>query len=292
MIGYVFAGQGSQYEGMGKDLYDGSPAARHLFEQANEILGFSLTDVMFNGTAEDLRQTKVTQPALFVHAIAQVLLAGEDFRPAAVAGHSLGELSALVAVGTLSFEQGLRLVNERALAMQRACEHARGAMAAVIGLDDAVVEALCAEVGLEAVVPANYNCPGQLVISGTEEGVAAAVAKCDAAGGRTVMLSVGGAFHSPLMAPAREQLQLAIEATPFAVPLCPIYQNVDALPETDPANIKAKLIAQLTGAVRWTQTLQHMMAAGITEFVEVGGNGKVLQGFVKKIDRRFPTGKL
>ncbi len=292
MKAFVFPGQGAQFEGMGKDLYASSEQARALFEQANEILGYRITDVMFEGTAEDLRQTKITQPAIFLHSIVKARLAGDAFRPEAVAGHSLGEFTALVAAGALTFEDGLRLVQQRAMAMQRACEAVPGTMAAIIGLDEAVVEQICAEID-EVVVPANYNSPGQLVVSGTVEGVERAVEKAREAGARkAVRLQVGGAFHSPLMEPAREELEKSIEATPFSRPVCPIYQNVTARAETDPEAIKANLIAQLTGAVRWTQTVQQMLADGVTEFVEVGGTGKVLRGLIMRVNRRVPTAAL
>ena len=281
MKAYVFPGQGSQFIGMGKDLYEKSESAKALFEKANEILGFSITDVMFNGTDEELKQTKVTQPAIFLHS---VILAKEtaDFQPDMVAGHSLGEFSALVAAGALSFEDGLVLVSKRALAMQKACEANPSTMAAVLNLADNVIEDICASVD-DVVVAANYNCPGQVVISGTNEGVALAGEKLKEAGAkRVLLLPVGGAFHSPLMEPAREELAAAIEATNFNAPVCPIYQNVNAQPSTDVATIKANLIAQLTGAVKWTQSVQNMVADGATSFVECGP-GKVLQGLVKKI---------
>jgi [acyl-carrier-protein] S-malonyltransferase len=267
MKAYVFPGQGSQFIGMGKDLYEKSESAKALFEKANEILGFSITDVMFNGTDEELKQTKVTQPAIFLHS---VILAKEtpDFQPDMVAGHSLGEFSALVAAGALSFEDGLVLVSKRALAMQKACEANPSTMAAVLNLADNVIEDICASVD-DVVVAANYNCPGQVVISGTNEGVALAGEKLKEAGAkRVLLLPVGGAFHSPLMEPAREELAAAIEATNFNAPVCPIYQNVNAQPSTDVATIKANLIAQLTGAVKWTQSVQNMVADGATSFVE------------------------
>lgn len=292
MKAYVFPGQASQFEGMGKDMYESSAEARELFEQANELLGFRLTDIMFSGTAEELKQTRITQPAVFLHAIVKARTAQDNFAPDAVAGHSLGEFSALVAAGSLSFADGLQLVYKRALAMQKACEANPGTMAAILGLDDAVIERVCAEMD-ELVIPANYNCPGQLVISGSFEGVNAAVAALQEAGAkRAILLPVGGAFHSPLMQPAQDELAQAISETTFATPSCPVYQNVDARPEKDAQAIQDKLIQQLTAPVRWTQTMQHLIADGITEFVEVGGNGKTLQGFVKKLDRRFPTSAL
>lgn len=289
MNAYVFPGQGSQFEGMGKDLYESSDIAKKWFKKANEVLGFRISDIMFEGTAEDLKQTRVTQPAVFIHSIVKAKMAGEDFRPDAVAGHSLGEFSALVAAGALNFEDGLQLVYQRAMAMQKACEMVEGTMAAILGLEDQVVEDICEGIP-EVVVAANYNCPGQLVISGSVPGVEKAVEKLNEAGAlRAILLQVGGAFHSPLMMPAQEELQKAIENTEFTKPHCPIYQNVDAMPHDDPEEIKKLLIAQLTSPVRWTQTMRNMIEGGVEEFVEVGGNGKVLQGFVKKIDRRFPT---
>lgn len=288
MKAYVFPGQGSQFKGMGKDLYDNSITAKALFEQANDILGFRITDIMFEGTDEELKQTKVTQPAIFLHS---VILAKEilDFQPDMVAGHSLGEFSALVSVGALSFEDGLRLVSARALAMQKACEANPSTMAAVLNLSDQVIEEICASITDEIVVAANYNCPGQVVISGSNEGVAKAGEKLKEAGAKRVLpLPVGGAFHSPLMASAREELAAAIESTHFESPSCPIYQNVNAQPSQDVTTIKANLIAQLTGAVRWTQSVQNMVADGATMFVECGP-GKVLQGLVKKINAEVET---
>ncbi len=285
---YVFPGQGAQFVGMGKDLYDGSESARALFEQANEILGFRITDIMFNGTDEDLKQTRVTQPAIFLHSVILAKELGSSFKPGMVAGHSLGEFSALVAAGALNFEDGLRLVSARANAMQKACEIQPSTMAAILGLDDFTVEDICQRIS-DVVVPANYNCPGQLVISGTIAGIDQACELMTAAGAkRALKLNVGGAFHSPLMEAARVELQGAIENTSFNEPVCPIYQNVDAKAYTDIASIKHNLIAQLTGAVRWTQTVQHMLEDGATSFVEVGP-GNVLQGLVKKVNREVET---
>lgn len=287
MKAYVFPGQGAQFVGMGKELYENNSLAKEMFEKANEIIGFRITDLMFNGTDEDLKQTKVTQPAIFLHS---VILAKtiEGFKPDMVAGHSLGEFSALVANGCLSFEDGLRLVIARANAMQKACELQPSTMAAILGLEDEKVEEICASID-EVVVAANYNCPGQLVISGSIEGVNTACAKMTEAGAkRALVLNVGGAFHSPLMEPARVELEAAIKATPFANPICPVYQNVNAKPTTDPEVIKENLIAQLTGAVRWTQTVKAMIADGASSFTEVGP-GTVLQGLVKKVDRQMPT---
>jgi [acyl-carrier-protein] S-malonyltransferase len=284
MTAFVFPGQGAQFEGMGKDLYESSSLARTIFRQADEIMGFELSKIMFEGTAEDLRQTRVTQPSLFVHAIA-TLKARSQAMPDAVAGHSLGEFSALVANGTLVFEDALRLVDARATAMQAACDHAEGTMAAILGIEDELVEKICSQIS-DTVVAANYNCPGQLVISGSKTGVAMAMEKLTEAGAkRAILLEVGGAFHSPLMEPARENLAKAILETHFAVPTCPVYQNVTAKAETDPEIIKENLIAQLTGAVKWTQTIENMINDGITHFVEVGGSGKVLSGLIRKIDR-------
>jgi [acyl-carrier-protein] S-malonyltransferase len=281
MTAYVFPGQGAQFSGMGKNLYDSSEYARQMFEKANEILGFEITKIMFEGTDEELKQTNVTQPAIFLHS---VILAStiQGFKPDMVAGHSLGEFSALVAAGSLSFEDGLKLVSQRANAMQRACEINPSTMAAILNLADNIVEDICAEID-GVVVAANYNCPGQLVISGTIDAVTVACEQLKAAGAkRALILPVGGAFHSPLMEPAREELAAAIESTSFLTPSCPIYQNVNARPSTDVATIKANLIAQLTGPVRWTQSVQNMVADGAIKFVECGP-GKVLQGLVKKI---------
>ena len=289
MKAFVFPGQGAQFVGMGKDLYENNPVAKEMFDKANEILGFNITDLMFNGTDEDLRQTKVTQPAIFLHSVILAKTMGDDFNPDMVAGHSLGEFSALVAAGALSFEDGLRLVSARAQAMQKACEKTPSTMAAVLALPDARVEELCASVTEGVVVPANYNCPGQIVISGSIEGVDAACAKMLEAGAkRALKLKVGGAFHSPLMVPARAELADAIAHTDFHAPKCPVYQNVNAEPQTDPETIKKNLIAQLTAPVRWTQTIQNMIAAGADTFVEVGP-GAVLQGLVKKISSEVAT---
>ena len=288
MKAYVFPGQGAQFEGMGKDIYETSALAKEMFEQANEILGYRITDVMFEGTAEDLKATKITQPAIFLHSIIKAKMSGDNFQPDAVAGHSLGEFSALAAAGSLSFENGLQLVQQRAFAMQKACEVVNSTMAAILGVEDEVVEEICAGID-EVVVPANYNSPGQLVISGTVNGVEQAVVKLNEAGARrAIVLQVGGAFHSPLMEPAKKELQTALEHTTFEAPICPIYQNVNALPEKDPEKIKTNLIAQLTAPVLWTQTVKNMMADGIDSFVEVGGNGKVLKGLIMKVDRRMP----
>jgi [acyl-carrier-protein] S-malonyltransferase len=282
MNAFVFPGQGAQFTGMGKELYESSAVAKSLFDQADAILGFRISEIMFGGTADELKQTKVTQPAVFIHSVA-VALSQNEKQPHMVAGHSLGEFSALVANKTLSFEDGLRLVFKRALAMQKACEINPSTMAAILGLDDPVVEEVCASIKDEIVVPANYNCPGQLVISGSLKGIEIACEKLKAAGAkRALPLQVGGAFHSPLMEPAREELAAAIEATRFSQPICPVYQNVNALPSTDTAVIKKNLIDQLTAPVRWTQLVQQMVKDGATVFVECGP-GKVLQGLVKKI---------
>ncbi|MHA3788178.1 ACP S-malonyltransferase [Flavobacterium hauense] len=282
MKAYVFPGQGAQFTGMGKDLYERSAQAKELFEKANEILGFRITDIMFEGTAEELKETKVTQPAVFLHSVILAKTLGADFKPEMVAGHSLGEFSALVAAGALTFEDGLKLVSQRALAMQKACEITPSTMAAVLGLDDKVVEDVCATIN-GVVVPANYNCPGQLVISGETTAVeAACVAMKEAGAKRALLLPVGGAFHSPMMEPAREELAAAIEKTTFSTPVCPVYQNVPASAVTNPDEIKQNLIIQLTAPVKWTQSVQNMVANGATLFTEVGP-GNVLQGLVKKI---------
>ena len=286
MKAYVFPGQGAQFVGMGKDLYESNALAKELFDKANEILGYSITDIMFNGTDEDLKQTKVTQPAVFLHSVITALCM-EDFQPAMTAGHSLGEFSALVAAGALSFEDGLRLVYARAMAMQKACEMAPSTMAAIIALPDETIEQICEEVSTEgnAVVPANYNCPGQVVISGNVEAVKTACAKLKEAGAkRALPLAVSGAFHSPCMEPARQELAAAIEQTEFKEPICPVYQNVDALPHTDPEEIKANLLKQLTASVRWTQEVKQMIADGAEEFIECGP-GAVLTGLISKIQK-------
>lgn len=287
MKAFVFPGQGSQFVGMGKDLYETSPLAKELFDKADEILGFKITDIMFAGTDEQLKETKVTQPAVFLHSVISALCLGDDFAPAMVAGHSLGEFSALVASGALGFEDGLRLVAARANAMQKACEANPGTMAAIIGLSDEKVEEICAEVSKNGklVIPANYNCPGQLVISGDVEAVNEACEKLKEAGAkRALPLKVGGAFHSPLMQPAKDELQKAIENTTISAPKCPVYQNVDAKPHIDAADIKANLIAQLTSPVRWTKSVQNMIADGADDFTECGP-GKALQGMIGRIDK-------
>ncbi|SMD04719.1 ACP S-malonyltransferase [Pedobacter nyackensis] len=287
MKAYIFPGQGAQFSGMGKELYE-NEVAKSLFERANEIIGFRISDIMFSGSDEELKQTKVTQPAIFLHSVILAKTLGDSFKPDMVAGHSLGEFSALVAASALSFEDGLRLVITRANAMQKACELQPSTMAAILGLADEIVENICKEIP-EVVVAANYNCPGQIVISGSIEGVDIACQKLTEAGAkRALKLNVGGAFHSPLMEPARLELQEAIEKVTVLSPVCPIYQNVDPVPNTDPQKIKENLITQLTGAVKWTQTIERMIADGATEFVEVGP-GNVLQGLVKKVNRAMPT---
>ena len=291
MKGYVFPGQGAQFVGMGKELYENSQLGKELFEKANELLGYRITDIMFDGTPEELKQTKVTQPAIFLHSTIMAKVAGDTFKPEMVAGHSLGEFSALVAADALSFEDGLRLVYTRAMAMQKACEKQPSTMAAVLGLEDSIVEEVCANIE-GVVVAANYNCPGQLVISGELEAIDKACEELKEKGARRALkLPVGGAFHSPLMSPAKEELQAGIEAAEIKAPICPIYQNVTAKAETDPVVIKENLINQLTGAVRWTQTMTNMIENGLAEVVEVGP-GKVLQGLFKKVDRQFPTSSM
>ena len=287
MKAYVFPGQGAQFAGMGKDLYDSKPLAKELFDKANDILGYSITDIMFNGTDEQLKETKITQPAVFLHSVISALCLGDEFTPAMVAGHSLGEFSALVAAGALSFEDGLRLVYARAMAMQKACEVAPGTMAAIVGLDDETVEKICQQVSTvgNVVVAANYNCPGQLVISGNIDAVNQACELLKEAGAkRALPLKVGGAFHSPLMQPAKDELQTAIENTTFAEPKCPVYQNVDGQPHTAPEEIKKNLIAQLTSSVRWTSSVQNMIKDGANDFTECGP-GKALQGMIGRIDK-------
>ena len=287
MKAFVFPGQGAQFVGMGKDLYESNPLAKELFEKANDILGYRITDIMFDGTDEDLKQTKVTQPAVFLHSVISAICMGDEFKPDMTAGHSLGEFSALVAAGALSFEDGLRLVYARAMAMQKACDAAPSTMAAIIGLPDEKVVEVCQTVSTDdsVVVAANFNCPGQIVISGNVEAVQLACEKMKEAGAkRALPLNVGGAFHSPLMQPAKEELQKAIEQTEVKAPKCPVYQNVDALPHTDPEEIKSNLIAQLTSSVRWTESVKHMIADGADDFTECGP-GKALQGMIGRIDK-------
>lgn len=287
MKAYVFPGQGSQFSGMGKDLYENSPVAKELFDKADEILGFKISEIMFNGTDEELKQTKVTQPAVFLHSVILAKAMGDNFQPDMVAGHSLGELSALTAAGAITFEDGLKIVAKRAMAMQKACEIQPSIMAAILGLEDAVVEKLCAETTEGQVVPANYNCPGQLVVSGSIEGIDAVCAKATEAGAkRALKLAVSGAFHSPFMKPAENELAEAIKATTFSAPKCPVYQNVSTKAETDPEIIKSNLLRQLTSPVKWTQSVKNMIADGATSFTEVGP-GAVLQGMIKKIDKEW-----
>ncbi len=289
---YVFPGQGAQFIGMGKEMYDTSAIAREYFDKADDILGYSIKNTMFEGTEEELKETRITQPAVFLHSVIKVFMAGDGFAPTAVAGHSLGELSALVAAKALTFEEGLKLVSQRAEAMQKACEIEESTMAAIVGLEDKEIESICAGID-EVVVPANYNCPGQLVISGSVPGVEKAVEQLKEAGAkRALILPVRGAFHSPLMKPAEDELKTAIENAAFRTPICPVYQNVTALPETDPSVIRKNLIEQLTAPVKWTQTMLNMIEDGIEMFVEAGGSGKVIRGFVKRVDRKFPSDSL
>lgn len=289
---FLFPGQASQFEGMGLELYENNTLAKELFEQANDILGFKITDVMFRGSAEELLATKITQPAVFLHSVITLLSSERGINPKVVAGHSLGEFSALVANKTLSLEDGLKLVSVRANAMEAACNASKGTMAAIVGLEDEKIEAICRDIE-DVVVPANYNCPGQLVISGSEKGIDSAIEKLTAEGAkRAIKIAVGGAFHSPLMSPAQEELEKAINDTEFSSPNIPIYQNVSAKPTTDPAEIKLNLISQLTSSVRWTQTMQNMISDGATTFYEVGGKGRILAGFIRRIDRSIPVESL
>lgn len=290
---FVFPGQASQFTGMGKDMYEQNELARKYFDQANEILGFKITEVMFHGSEEALKSTNITQPSVFLHSVIKMFTSENSIKPEAVAGHSLGEISALVAAGVLSFEDGLKLVQIRANAMQDACEQNPGTMAAIVGLEDEAIEKVCLQITDDIVIPANYNCPGQLVISGSMTGIKKAEEKMTAAGAkRFIILAVGGAFHSPLMEPARERLAQAIDQTVFHIPSCPVYQNVDACAHTDPDQLKNNLIAQLTAPVRWTQIMQNMIADSFTKFYEVGGNGTVLSGFLKRIDRTLAISPL
>ena len=289
MKAYIFPGQGSQFSGMGKEEYESQALAKEMIDQADDVLGYRLSDVMFEGTADDLKETRITQPAIYVHSVMRARMLGSEFKPDVVAGHSLGEYSALTAAGALSFEDGLRLVYERAEAMQEACEKEAGTMAAIVGLEDEVIETICAKVG-GIVVAANYNCPGQLVISGAVPAVEEAVHALSQAGAkRAILLEVGGAFHSPLMAPAQERLQQAIEKVNISTPICPIYQNASASPTSDPDTIKRLLIEQLTSPVRWTQIMQQMIGDGVDGFVEVGGKGRILSGLVRRLDRQLAT---
>ena len=289
MKAYIFPGQGSQFSGMGKEEYESQALAKEMIDQADDVLGYRLSDVMFEGTADDLKETRITQPAIYVHSVMRARMLGSEFKPDVVAGHSLGEYSALTAAGALSFEDGLRLVYERAEAMQEACEKEAGTMAAIVGLEDEVIETICAKVG-GIVVAANYNCPGQLVISGAVPAVEEAVQALSQAGAkRAILLEVGGAFHSPLMAPAQERLQQAIEKVNISTPICPIYQNASASPTSDPDTIKRLLIEQLTSPVRWTQIMQQMIGDGVDGFVEVGGKGRILSGLVRRLDRQLAT---
>ncbi|MBK7812557.1 MAG: ACP S-malonyltransferase [Saprospiraceae bacterium] len=290
---FIFPGQASQFVGMGKDLYENSPLAKNMFDEADALLGYKISEVMFEGTEDQLKQTSITQPSVFIHSLVSMMSKSEGAFPTAVAGHSLGEISALVAAGVLTFSDGLILVKSRADAMQLACDQNPGSMAAIVGLTDEQIESVCESITDEIVIPANYNCPGQLVISGSLAGLKLAEEKLLAAGAkRVILLQVGGAFHSPLMEPARAQLENAIHNLEFCTASCPVYQNVDAMPSTDPTILKSKLIRQLTAPVRWTQTMQNMISSGINSFVEVGGNGTVLSGFLKRIDRNIPVTSL